>query len=304
MAIKKTSPANTSVVTPDGTVVIEEAKHLSFANLQEAISALVGELRTNEASKLDMARIVDAIDRQQLFLEAGCTSMKAFFPLLLERTASVGWKSATSIKRYLAFYRLYVLQLNFAPTTAIKAASHLHTLYRLAALDRKSGELVDPETEGKLNPVEFEDICRLVAYLVELPDPALRAKVAEGVSAEDLLPFLGEARLLPSAQAYIDIMGIAVALPAKGWNVTHTEAIVAKVASKAEDEPSEALVQVFVGYETFDGSIFVERIDYRNESGEAVEAIPVKKTYSKARFAQLKGRNKAEVSKDEQGDDE
>ncbi len=140
----------------------EGVADLSFPNLEAAIKALVAAVQNSEHARLKMARIVDAIDRQELYREAGVQDMKSFFPILLQQTSAIGWKSETSIKRYLAFYRLYIRQLQLNPDAAIRAVSHLHNLYKLAHLDRKTGELTNPDKEGKLEPERVRGCGRLV----------------------------------------------------------------------------------------------------------------------------------------------
>lgn len=312
MAIRKGKKnEETAVVTAEpqpielseGVVLFEQAEHLSFPNLGSAITELVKELRADEKSKLAMARIVDAIERQELYRETGVETMAAFFPQLLERTASVGWKSATSIKRYLGWYRLYLLGLQLPEEMAIRATSHLHTLYRLAHIDRKTGELSQSEKQDKLSPVQFEDITRLVAFLVDAKPMRLRAGLKEGVSAEVVAEVLAANGLNSAAQTYKELMGTDVALPPGGWTVSCTEAIVAKVIGATEDEPKEKLTQVWIGYETFDGSVFIEYIEYRDGTG-VVDTIKVGRTYSTDIFAKLSSGDKVEVTKADSDEDE
>lgn len=268
--------------------------NLSFPNLATAIKALVETVQSSEHARLKMARIVDAIDRQQLYREAGVEDMKSFFPILLQQTAAVGWKSETSIKRYLAFYRLYILQLQLNPEAAIRAVSHLHNLYKLAHIDRKTGELSNPDKAGKLEPEQFEDVARLVIWLVSAPS---KEQVLSGVSAEELLPLLEDAGLGSAARTYKELVGTDVELPQRGWQLADTQAIIdAVTATDEEDEDEGAKVeQVFVGYETFDGGIHVQRIEWRGESSTVLETIEVEKTYPTAMFKKLKGRAKAEI---------
>lgn len=269
---------------------------LTFSNLADAIRALVETVQQDEHSRLKMARIVDAIDRQQLYREAGVETMKAFFPVLLQQTASVGWKSETSIKRYLAFFRLYIQQLSLDPSKAIRSVSHLHNLYKLAHLDRKTGELTDPDKAGKLDPVQFEDVAQLVTWLVSSPT---KEQVLAGVNAETLRPVLDDLGLGKAADTYKELVGTEVEIPQRGWTLSHTQAIIDAVAAAEEegDEDEAAkLTQFFVGHETFDGGVHVERIEWRSADGTVAETVEVEKSYTSVMFKLLRGKAKAEIA--------
>ena len=79
-------------------------------------------------------------------------------------------------------------------------------------------------------------------------------------------------------------------LPARGWKTAHTQAIVdALVKADAEEEDEEAAdtVQVYVGYQTFDGGITVERIQYRSTEGTVLVTIPVNEVFTTAMFKRI-----------------
>ena len=65
--------------------------------------------------------------------------MQAYMPKLIELCNEVSWKSGSSIKHSLTWYRLYILGLEYDPDEALKAVSHLGILARLADVSRKTG---------------------------------------------------------------------------------------------------------------------------------------------------------------------
>ncbi len=323
MTPRQEAPEDIEVITAeDGTTVI--TGDITFPNLAAAVSELIKTLRSDENNKVRAARIVDAIDRQELYKEAGMESFKAFFPMLLEQTQAVGWKSATSIKRYLGWYRLYLRALQLEPNAAIGAVSHLHTLYKLAHIDRKTGDLTDPDdSAGKLNPVAFEDIVRLITTLVggfsdtvltevlgaqTIEDLRIAAALPEGMAAgavvvrtgltpEQTSDVLTDMGMSTQAATYAELMGEPVVLPARGWTLAQTEAVIAKVQGEAEDESDETVKvqKVWIGYSTFEGSVYIERIEFLK--GETkLDELSVEKQYATAHFELIRGGDAAEIA--------
>ena len=306
------------LIRVDGrTDVVSDA--MNFNDLQLALKELMETLRQGERFRVRGARILDAIERQELYRQVGFESMKAFFPYLIEQMENFGWKSGTSIKRYLAWYRLYLKQLQLDADAAVASVSHLHNLYVLAHLDRKTGELDSPEKPGKLEPEVFEDITRLVTTLVGgltpegvtqalgsdtieqlrqgagLPEGMSPVKVINkvGLSPEDTRKLLGSEHL---AQTYQSLMGEEVRLPEGGWQLADTQRIIDRVRKEEEEEDEEKLTQVWCGYETADEAVFIERIEFRNTEGALFDTIAVQKTYSTARLKKLVGKNKTEIA--------
>lgn len=295
-------------------VVVQKGE---FPNLPTAIAELVKALKNFEGSKLRMAEILYEIETKKLYLEAPAKSMKAYFPVLQEETEKIGWGSVTTLKRYLAWYKLYVKALGLDPKQALNAVSHLFALKDLADLDRKTGELKEDVKPGKLSALPFEEIARLVAFLVNVPAPALRGRLLEGEGAdhETVVEALDEAMLAKAAEVYKEVVGEDVVLPAGGWSLQDTQRIVNAVKAQAgtseegDDttavETVEACSRVWVGYATFDGAIHVEKLEFRR--GEVVlDSIEVDKTYTTAQFAILHGNDAAELAgvDGEQGDDD
>lgn len=284
MAIRKLQPKAAEEAPLAVVELVPSDEHgqveLTFPNLATAIEALVGTIRSDEAAKVKMARIIDAIDRQQLYREAGVDTMKAFYPLLLTETEKVGWKSSTSIKRYLAWYRLYIRGLELNSGEAIKAVSHLHNLKVLAEV--KADELVEnPDKDGKLGSVQFEDVARLVVALVNLPSKEQQATGLDEVQTAELTAGLEKAR-----ETYKELMGREVVLPVGGWSLADTQEIIDRVRGAAEEEETEKLVRIWLCEHTFDGRVFSKELQFWF-GGELKETFPIEKDYSSDEFKKL-----------------
>lgn len=299
MAIKAMQPKAAqpddegAIVANNGTVVVTNPKP-HFDNIQQAIKELAALIKSAEHAKMRVARVLAAIRDQQLYRDAGVETMKAFLPLVLDQLAGLGIGSATSAKRYLALHDLYLDGLKLPDTMVENAISHLHMLYALAHIDRKSGELEDPEKPGKLTAVQFEDIARLVVWAI---NGLSREVLVSGADAEQTAVLLAEAGLSSAGTTYREIMGADVVLPPKGWTLVQTQAIIDRVKAQAGEEEEgedEQVQKVWVGYEVFDGGVYVERIEFRR--GEVkLDEIAVKKQYATAHFAMLRGKDAAEI---------
>lgn len=300
MAITKMTPATSgdheAVTTPGGVVVV--SGDATYENLATAVSALVAAIRADEHNKLTAARIVDTIDRQELYREAGVDTFRAFLPALLEQTAAVGWKSATSIKRYLAWYRLYIRELGFEPREAVNAVSHLHQLYVLANIDRKSGELAFSDKDGKLDPARFEDVVRLVLWAVA---GTTREQQVAGLHHDDVEKVLATApHATHMLQTFRELMGRRFALPARGWTLADTQGIIDRVRAPAEVEEEKAArcQRVWVGHVPFSGAVYVSRLEFRH--GEVVlDTLPVEREYAEEHFTVLRGKDAVEIANKE-----
>lgn len=253
---------------------------LSFPNLATAIEALVGTIRSDEAAKVKMARIIDAIERQELYREAGVDTMKAFFPMLLAQTEAIGWKSATSIKRYLAWFRLYILELGLDSKEAIRAVSHLHNLKVLA--DVKNGELVaDTEKDGKLGAAEFEAVVRFVTRMVTGPTKEQQTSGLDEVATAALTIDYPEGR-----DAYVKIVGRVPVLPAGGWSLADTQEIIDCLRAAEEDETTAKVERIWRCERTANNLAFVVSLDF--VVGETiVESFPIEKAYSQDELKRL-----------------
>jgi hypothetical protein len=308
---------STSVVINDTTAVYNF--NATYPNLATAVGELVKLVSAGEGGKLNMAAVVDAIDRQQLYREVGCANFSEFFPTLLAQTESVGWKSAGSIKRYLAFFRTYIRELDIGPKRAIGAVSHLHILYRLANVDRKTQTLSEEEKAGKLEAEAFAQIAELVAFLVAAEPKALRDAIrGEGLSGEPLKEVLHTAVLSRARETYEEIMGTELTFPKGGWKVSDTQAIVDAVigADEEEEKDTQAIVDAVIGadeeeekdkvvrvwvgkLQTMDGTVYVERLSFRTSDGTEIEHFLVDSTYSSDMYKKLKGSDKDEIEGDE-----
>ncbi len=229
-ALVTSAPAD--VVIAEGIVVIT-GKDVTFANLPTAIRRLVVLLKDGDSLKLSAARVVQAISRQELFREAGCETMQAFMPLLLQQTASVGWAAERTVKQWLAFANLYLDEMGLDEEKALKANSHLGSLYVLAAVDRKSGELLSaPEKPGKLGAEDFEAIVQTITGLVTAPKGTDKAAGLDVAKTRDLL--LDAGVLADHLDAYQAKVGGAPYLPVNGWTVADTRAVIDLLRGKEE----------------------------------------------------------------------
>src|SRR5262249_44045165 len=158
--------------------------------------------------------------------------------------------------------------------------------------NRQSGELEEPEKPGKLTPEKFEDIARLVTRLVvgiedkklvealgaevieqlraenELPEELTPGKVVSlvGLDAEQTAKVLAGGGRSLAAHTFEELRGEPVQVPALGWQLQHTQAIIDRVKAEVEaDEETKPtpVVKVWVGYEPFDGGVYVEKIEFR-----------------------------------------
>jgi hypothetical protein len=221
------------VVVADGVVVLT-GKDVSFANLGTAVKRLVDLLKEGDSLKLSAARVVQAISRQELYREAGVETMAAFYPLLLAQTASVGWQAERTVKMWLAFTNLYLDVLKLDEAKAMKANSHLHSLYALAAVDRKSGELADAtEKPGKLGAGDFEAIVLVITGLVTAPKGADKQTGLDATQTYGLLVNAGVSA--DHLKTYEEKVGGAPYLPVSGWTVADTRAVIDLL--KGKDEP-------------------------------------------------------------------
>lgn len=309
----------------------------AYASLADAVKDIVGALREGEKGKLKIVTAIDQISKLELYTQEGFSSMAAYMPKLIEQCNEVSWNSGSSIKRYLTWYRLYVLLLGYNPDEALKAVSHLGILARLADINRKSGELAEDDNlaKAKLGKVKFDDLGRLVTQLVNgFPNEVIlnvlgAARVEElrreakapagatpkqvvafaGLNGMELVSLLEAVKLGATARTYEGVTGKELVLPPKRWTVGHTQAIVdalVKAEDETEDEEDAAaeVEQVFVGYETHDGAVMVERIEWRGQSGTVLETIEVGKVYTTSMFKKLLGKATAAIAgvDGEQGD--
>lgn len=291
-------PGGTTIEVLDGSVIsIDSGRELTFNDLGEAIAALRQEAKNDESARLRAARIVRAIERQELYKQfPGITSMKAFFPILIEQLAQF-WKSATSLKRYLAILKIYVEQLQFEAAAVVDAVSHLDLLRVLVEVDRATGELViEPDKDGKLGSPQFEDVARLVTFLVTGLEPEIEV---EGLGADEMGEVLAAKKLEAAAQTYRELVGAPLSLPAGGWTLANTKAIVAAVRGESgEDEDASSPAKVerwWVGHENFDGLIDIEEIQFLQD-GEVIDQIPVGKVYTQEQLKARAGKDKLKIA--------
>lgn len=239
---------------------------VSFANLPTAISRLVNLLKDAEDRKLAAARVVIAIERQELFRQANVETMGEFYPILLAQLEGVGWGAKRTVQAWVSFVKLFLDQLGVNEAQAMKANSHLHTMYVLANVDRKTGELKDAEEKpGKIDSHDFEAITNVITALVALPsveqkkagldEDATEAMLASQVPASDL-------------QTYKALVGQKPVLPLNGWTVKDTEDVVALLKKK----PAEVKVrQVWYVSALDDEYARLERIAWEVETDKLDE---------------------------------
>src|SRR4051812_647299 len=234
---KKTKAAKLRVVKGDKTDIVETpveegvtvlsgpgVANVSFANLPTAISRLVGLLKDAEDTKLAAARVVIAIENQELYRQANVETMGEFYPILLSQLEGVGWGAKRTVQAWVSFVKLFLDQLGVNEAQAMKANSHLHTLYVLANVDRKSGELKDAEEKpGKVDSHDFEALTNVITGLVALP--TVEQKKA-GLDADATAAMLAAQVPASDLRVFKELVGTAPVLPLNGWTVKETEAVV------------------------------------------------------------------------------
>lgn len=283
-----------TVLTGPGT------RDVSFPNLASAIKRLVELLRDSADKKLAAARVVQAVDKQQLYREAGFETMRDFYPTLLAQTAAVGWQAERTVKMWLAFANLYLDQLALPEPQAMRSNSHLHALYVLADVDRKSGELLDAtEKEGKLGAVEFEDITRVISALVTAPTPAQKA---EGLDADATAEVLKVAGVSDAALTTFEKRaGTKPAVPVSGWSVADTRSVIEAIRGVKETTKA---VQVF--YVSFSDAAHVEidRVAWELDGSEKYSQSWKRSVETPDFEAMSKGHKVVDISEGEpEGDD-
>lgn len=229
----------------------------AYTSLGDAVQHLVSTLRETEDKKLVAARIVQTIERQELYREAGCNSMSEFYPLLLEQTASVGWNAERTVRAWVAFASLYLDKLKFDERTALKANSHLHTLYTLADVDRKSGELrTSTENEKKLDAIDFTTIAKVVTALAVVPSAADKENGRSEAETQELL--LSASLTERQLERFTALVGYAPFIPEGGWAVSHTRTLIEAIRGE-EDKTPKAKQIWYLSFQDED-RVEVERI--------------------------------------------
>ncbi len=298
MAITALRQRTVELIEPDGQLVQDDTP-MRYESLEAAIDDLKTEALKTEESRLRAALIIRDIERGELFKQIpGCDSMKAFYPLLWARLENISWKSTSSFKRWLALVKLYLEQLDLNREKAVLSASSLFILARLADLDRKTGLLRDEASkEGKLGASEFDTMARLVVFM---KTGFTREQMVSGMDVAATRKVLDDAGLGYAAGTFQDLMGYEIQLPVKGWSTADTQAIVDHLTGKEtdEDEDDEEQVEVhrvWKGYETFEGGVFVEAIEFRR--GEVLlDTIEVAKQFSTAEFEVLRGKDAKQIA--------
>lgn len=294
--------------TGDEVVVLEQGNVqvvqnvVSFPNLSTAITKLVEYLRASEDKKLAAARVVQAIDRQQLYREQGFNDMKSFYPVLLQHTAAVGWQAERTVKMWLAFANLYLDQLELPEPQAMKANSHLHAMYVLGEVDRSTGELVDdPEKDGKLPATDFEAAIKVVTGLVTAP--SIEQKLS-GLDAAETKKVLAGSVTATEYEAFKRLAGAEPTLPQNGWTVADTRELIEKLkGTKKEVKVRQVWYVSFlddIKAEVESIAWEVELADKTDDNGKPLwqefDRSTVKKEYPRARFdAMVKGEKVVEL---------
>jgi len=285
----------------------------AYATLGDAVKDILVALKDGERGRLTIVKAIDQISQLELYTQEGFGSMAAYMPKLFELCNEVSWKSASSVKHSLTWYRLYIKALEYDPNEALKAISHLGILARLADMNRKTNELAEDDNleKAKLGRVKFDDLGRLVVRLVagfsnnvifqvlgSVRLDELQAKVkapagatpkqiiaASGLPREELFDLLDAVGLGASVDTYEGVTGKELVLPAGRWLTAHTQEIVDALVKKEEE--ADDTVQVYIGYEPFGGGVVVERIEYRNAEGIVLVTIQVGETLTSEMFKRI-----------------
>lgn len=212
----------------------EDGVPASYANLDTALRDLDAAVGAGEALKLKAARIVQRIRDAELYREAGAASFPAYLPELANRLKVIGWKSERAVRYYLSLADVYLDQLHIEGQEALGSASHLFELLKLAQTDRETGELLmTPDKEGKVGAVQFEALAQVINWMVSAAAPADKKT---GLGAEELSRRMADdarASFLNTAQL---LVGAPFLLPAGGWTLEDTKALVAKLQGKEEKQ--------------------------------------------------------------------
>ena len=242
-----------------------DAKTSAFVSLKEAVGFLVDLLRETEDKKLAAARVVQAIERQELYREAGCNSMKEFYPYLLEQTAAVGWNAERTVRNWVAFAGLYLDRMGLNERDALKANSHLHALYTLADIDRKTGELrFDTDNEKKVDGYTFRAIAEIVTALVARATPEQKS---DGRDAEATRNFLLSSGIFErQLEVFEEAAGYAPFIPENGWAVAQTRQLIEDIRGEEEKAPKAKQIW-YLSFQDED-RVEVERIAWEIDGEE------------------------------------
>lgn len=218
---------------PGQAVVAAEDVPATYPNLDTAVQALADTIGQDERLKVRAAKIVQRIRDQELYREAGFDSFSAYLPVLLEQVKGIGWSAERTVRNYLAFADVYLDQLELDGGEALASATHLFALLRLADRDRKSGELKDEsEKEGKLGALPFEAVTKVVNWMVNLPAGDTRLGLDEAEVTQGLI----DADLEFELATYRKLTGRVPTVPAGGWTVEDTRALVELLQGKEEKQ--------------------------------------------------------------------
>lgn len=221
-------------------VKVLTTKQPRFPNLDTAIASLVTHLEEGERLLLVIARDVQAIRDQELYKEVdGVENMAQFFPILLTRTAQVGWGSVRTLKAYMSFADIYLDTLQLPEDSAMGAVSHLQTLQVLGDWDRKEKELrLSTDKEGKLGSVRFEAVVKVITSMVNAPDDVIDAEFDGADERRDqTVSYLRNIGIdQRDIDAWTELLGAAPMIPAAGWTVAETKQAVKHIQGKKEVE--------------------------------------------------------------------
>lgn len=240
-----------TLVQADGSEVLSGGP-ARYQSLDAAQKDLLSTLAQGENLKLKAARIVQAIADQELYVQSGFPTFKAYLPTLLQMTAAVGWHSDRTIKSYLQFVRVYLEQAGLPEVAAMRAISHLNVLSKTATVNRATNELVEEGSAPKLGAEDFCALSRVVTYL---------ANAAPGSD-------LGELDLLDVDAQDVEIFqrlaGFMPAVPDTGWQVAHTKELVDHLLGKDKEEEVK-VTRVWVASAEGDGSIRIHSLLFEQE---------------------------------------
>lgn len=286
-------------------VKVLTTKQPRFPNLDTAIASLVTHLEEGERLLLVIARDVQAIRDQELYKEVdGVENMAQFFPILLTRTAQVGWGSVRTLKAYMSFADIYLDTLQLPEDSAMGAVSHLQTLQVLGDWDRKEKELrLSTDKEGKLGSVRFEAVVKVITAMVNAPDDVIDAEFDGADERRDqTVAYLRNIKIdQRDIDAWEELLGAKPMIPAAGWTVAETKQAVKHIQGKKEVERAK---QVWYVEKQDDEQVWVSALAWEVADVEK-RRVPMNadEPISRSLFEKMsKGDKVVDLSEGEKGD--
>lgn len=208
-----------------------------MTTLALAEERLVELVRAGEVGKIGAARLVREIHRDELWRDGSFRSFAAYLPTLLEKTASVGWGAARTIKQYIKLWAVYAEQMEEDEESIIGCVSHFNELLRVASVGKDFILDEDAEKPGTLGAVQFEGLVGAIRSLVG----------NEPLSAYD-------------AQVFYEVTGYYAVMPSGGWLLDDTKEVIAAI--RGEDEKPAKITRHWVARVCTNGDVELRNVAF------------------------------------------